>query len=138
MAGLLLDTSGLYALADRDDKWHAWPVAALEGHRGDRIVPFAGVTEGWYLLGTHPGAAAERGLIRAILEGGLLLDGVVLSDLERADQILQKNSDAKVGIVDATAVTIAERLGIQTVVIADRRYISIFRPKHCRAFDRLL
>jgi predicted nucleic acid-binding protein len=137
MAGLLLDTGGLYALADRDDKWHARTVAALEGHRGDRIVPITVLTKACYLLGAQLGVAAERRLIRTILEGELLLEGVILSDLERADQILRSYSDANVGLVDATEVAIAERLGIQTVVNIGRRHFSPFRPKHCRAFELL-
>ncbi|HSB70326.1 MAG TPA: PIN domain-containing protein [Candidatus Methylomirabilis sp.] len=137
MAGLLLDSGALYALADRDDKWHARTVAALEGHPGDRVVPVTVLTEACYLLNTHLGVAAERRLVRAILEGELLLEGVILSDLGRADQILQKYSDANIGLVDATVVAIAERLGIRTVATTDRRHFSLFRPKHCRAFELL-
>ena len=137
MAGLLLDTGALYALADRDDKWHAQMVAALEGRPGDRVVPVTVLTEACYLLGTHLGIAAERRLIRATLEGELLLEGVILSDLERADQVLEKYSDANIGLVDATVVAIAERLGIRRVVTTDRRHFSLFRPKHCRAFELL-
>jgi predicted nucleic acid-binding protein len=137
MAGLLLDTGALYALADRDDKWHARMVTALEGRPGERVVPVTVLTEACYLLGTHLGIAAERRLIRATLEGELLLEGVILSDLERADQVLQKYSDANIGLVDATVVAIAERLGIRIVVTTDRRHFSLFRPKHCRAFELL-
>lgn len=137
MAGLLLDTGALYALADRDDKWHARMVAVLEGRPGDRVVPVTVLAEACYLLGTHLGIAAERRLIRATLEGELLLEGVILSDLKRADQILEKYSDANVGLVDATVVAIAERLGIRLVVTTDRRHFSLFRPKHCCAFELL-
>ncbi len=137
MAGLLLDAGALYALADRDDKWHARMVAVLKDRPGDRVVPVTVLTEACYLLGTHLGIAAERRLIRATLEGELLLEGVILPDLERADQILQKYSDANIGLVDATAVAIAERLGIRVVVTTDRRHFSLFRPKHCRAFELL-
>lgn len=137
MPGLLLDSGALYALADRDDKWHARMVEALEGHPGDRVVPVTVLTEACYLLNTHLGIAAERRLIRAILGGELLLEGVILSDLGRADQVLQKYSDANIGLVDATVVAIAERLGIRTVATTDRRHFSLFRPKHCRAFELL-
>ncbi len=92
------------------------------------------------MIALHPkaqGIAAERRLIRATLEGELLLEGVTLLDLERADQILQKYSDANIGLVDATAVAIAERLGIHLVVTTDRRHFSLFRPKHCRTFELL-
>jgi predicted nucleic acid-binding protein len=51
MAGPLLDTGALYALADRDDKWHARMVTAL----GGRPLPVTVLTEACYLL-----ARAER------------------------------------------------------------------------------
>ena len=137
MAGLLLDTGALYALADRDDRWHARTVAVLEKRAGDRVVPITVLTEACYLLGAHLGVAAERRLIRATLDGELLLEGVILSDLERADQVLQKYSDANVGLVDATVVAIAERLGIRQVVTTDRKHFNLFRPRHCRAFELL-
>ena len=137
MAGLLLDTGALYALADRDDKWHTRTVGAMEGHPGDRVVPVTVLTEACYLLGTHLGIKAERRLIRATLDGELLLEGLILSDLERADQILEKYSDANIGLVDATVVAIAERLGVRIVVTTDRRHFSLFRPKHCPAFELL-
>jgi uncharacterized protein len=137
MAGVLLDTGALYALADRDDKWHARMVAALEGRPGDRIVPVTVLTEACYLLATSLGVAAERRLVRAILDGELLLEGVILPDLERADQVLQRYADANIGLVDATAVAIAERLGIRTVATTDRRHFTLFRPRHCRAFELL-
>jgi predicted nucleic acid-binding protein len=76
-------------------------------------------------------------LIRAALGEELLLEGVILSDLERPDQVLEKYSDANIGLVDATVVAIAERLGIRIVVTTDRRHFSLFRPKHCRAFGLL-
>ena len=51
MAGPLLDIGALYALADRDDKWHARMVTAL----GGRPLPVTVLTEACYLL-----ARAER------------------------------------------------------------------------------
>jgi hypothetical protein len=76
-------------------------------------------------------------LIRAALGEELLLEGVILSDLERADQVLEKYSDANIGLIDATVVAIAERLGIRIVVTTDRRHFSLFRPEHRRAFGLL-
>ncbi len=75
--------------------------------------------------------------VTMLTEACYLLEGVTLSDLERTEQLLQKYSDANVGLVDASAVAIAERLGFRVVVTTDRRHFGLFRPKHCRAFELL-
>ena len=56
MAGMLRDTSALYAIADRDDKWHGAMVEAVEA------------------------CVAERQLLRALIDGDLLLEGLDLRD----------------------------------------------------------
>ena len=135
MPGILVDSSGLYAIADRDDKWHHAMVAAVEERRGDRIVPVSVLTEACYLIGSHLGAAAERHVIRATIRGELFLEGLSLQDLERAEGVLQKYADASIGFVDASIVAVAERLKIRTIATTDRRHFTLLRPKHCRAFE---
>jgi uncharacterized protein len=137
MPGLLLDTSALYAIADRDDKWHRAMVTAIKGRTGERVVPVSVLIEACYLIGSYLGPAAERHLIRATIRGEFLLEGLSLGDLERAEAILQKYADANIGFVDASVVAVAERLKIQTVVTTDRRHFRMFRPKHCRTFELL-
>jgi predicted nucleic acid-binding protein len=137
MPGILLDTSALYAIADRDDRWHKATVKAIEGLRGDRIVPVSVLAEACYLIGAHLGPAAERHLIRATIRGEFLLEGLSLLDLEGADAVLLKYADANVGFVDASIVAVAERLKIRTIVTTDRRHFRLFRPKHCGMFELL-
>ncbi len=137
MPGILVDSSGLYAIADRDDKWHQAMVGAIEGRRGDRIVPVSVLTEACYLIGSHLGPAAERHLIRATIRGEFLLEGLSVQDLERAEGVLQKYADANIGFVDASVIAVAERLKIRTIATTDRRHFTLFRPKHCRAFELL-
>ncbi len=137
MAGILLDTGALYAIADRDDKWHKAMVREIQGRREDRIVPVSVLTEACYLIGTHLGPVAERHLIRATIRGEFLLEELSLRDLERADAVLQKYADANIGFVDASVVAIAERLKIRTIVTTDQRHFRLFRPKHCPSFELL-
>ena len=137
MAGILLDTGALYAIADRDDRWHKAMVRAVETRLVDRIIPVSVLTEACYLIGTHLGPVAERRLIRATIDGELLLEGLSLRDLDRVEDVLKKYADANIGFVDATIVAIAERLKVRTVVTTDRHHFRLFRPRHCRAFDLL-
>jgi predicted nucleic acid-binding protein len=135
MAGMLLDTSALYAIADRDDKWHRAMVKAVEACVTERIVPVSVLAETCYLLGRYLGPVAERQLLRALIDGELLLEGLDLRDLERADAVLEKYADANIGFVDASIVAVAERLNVGTIATTDRRHFGVIRPKHCRVFD---
>lgn len=137
MAGILLDTSALYAIADRDDKWHKAMVDAVGGRAGDRIVPVSVLVEACYLVSTYLGVAAERRLVRAVIGGDFLLEGLNLRDLERAEAVLQKYADANIGFVDASIVAVAERLKIRMIATTDRRHFRLFRPKHCSTFELL-
>jgi len=135
MPGLILDTSALYAIADRDDKWHRAMRDAVEGCGGQRVVPVSVLVEACYLLGTYLGPAAERKLLRALIGEEFELEGLDLRDLERSEAVLEKYADANVGFVDASIVAVAERLNVRTVATTDRRHFRIFRPKHCRTFE---
>ena len=134
MTGTLLDSSALYALADQHDKWHKAMASAVETQAGERIVPVSVLTEAVYMIGTHLGPAAERRLIRAIIAGEFLLEGLDMPDLARVEALLAKHVDADIGLVDATVVALAERLKITTIATTDHRHFRLVRPRHCHAF----
>ncbi len=43
--------------------------------------------------------------------------------------------DLPLGMVDASIVAAAERLGARTIATLDRRYFSVVRPVHILCFD---
>lgn len=137
MIGVLLDSSAVYALADQDDKWHEPMASAVESQSGERVVPVTVLTEACYMLATRLGPRAERRLLRAIMHGEFLLEGLGVPDIARVDQVLQKYADANIGFVDASIVAIAERLRLPTILTTDQRHFRLFRPRHCRTFTIL-
>jgi uncharacterized protein len=134
MIGTLLDSSALYALADQHDKWHKAMARAVETQPGERIVPVTVLTEASYMIGTHLGPAAERRLIRAVIAGEFLLEGLGMHDLGRVGALLAKYVDADIGLVDATVVALAERLKITTIATTDHHHLRLIRPRHFTAF----
>jgi len=50
---------------------------------------------------------------------------------------LKQYADANIGLVDASLVAVAERLGINTIITTDRRHFSLIKPAHCSAFTLL-
>lgn len=137
MPPILVDTGPLYAMADRDDDWHARVVRFLKGSRDELIVPVAVLPEAAYLLAAHLGPEAERKLIRSLANGEMALETLTLEDLRRVLELLDRYAAARIGFVDAAVVATAERLKIRRILTTDRRDFAVIRPRHCRGFELL-
>lgn len=137
MASVIVDTGPLYALADRDDAWHHRTVRFVETTQDELIVPASVLPEAAYLLLAHLGPAAERQLLQSVLSGEFSVEELTHDDYRRALDILRRYESARLGLVDATVMAVAERLKISRVLTTDRRDFSIVRPRHCKAFELL-
>jgi predicted nucleic acid-binding protein len=137
MPPILVDTGPLYAMADRDDDWHARVVGFLGRSRDELIVPVAVLPEAAYLLAAHLGPAAERKLVQSFVNGEMGLAELTLPDLRRTLELLDRYAAARIGFVDATVIATAERLKISRILTTDRRDFSLIRPRHCKAFELL-
>ena len=137
MAGVLVDTGILYALADIDDAWHESVKEFLQTITETLVVPVTVLPEVCYLLNTHLGQESERKLIASIIHGELRIEGLTNDDFRRSFQFLETYSDMNIGFVDASLVAMAERLKIHRLLTTDRKHFSIIRPRHCPAFELL-
>jgi|GEM_PF-2139836 len=71
----------------------------------------------------------------SLTNGEFIIEPCLPSDLSRSLTILERYADANLGLVDASIMAIAERLGITKILTCDRRHFSLFRPKHCTGFE---
>ena len=108
---VIVDTGALYALADRDDRWHRRIATFLESESADLVVPITVLPEACYLLQTHLGPEVEQRLVASCASGELAVEPVTMEDLRRAVQFLEIYADARVGFVDTSVAAVAERLG---------------------------
>lgn len=137
MPAILVDTGPLYAMADRDDDWHARVVGFLKRSRDDLVIPVAVLPEAAYLLAVHLGPEAEQKLVRTLVNGEMAVEELTMQDLRRVLELLVRYAPARIGFVDATVVATAERLRISRILTTDRRDFSLIRPRHCTAFELL-
>ena len=135
MAAILVDTSALYTIANRDDAHHEQLVERLRSDAPAMVVPQSVLPEICYLIGSRRGPGAEADFVAGLLGAGWRLEPVTSGDVERAVELMRMYADAAIGFVDASVVAIAERLGIRQVWTLDRRDFSLIRPKHVGAFD---
>jgi uncharacterized protein len=129
---LLLDTGVIYALADRDDRWHQRCIDYLKTARELLLVPVTVVPEAAYLIHDRLGSAAERRFVRSIADRELTIESLRDADWKRVGELLDDYD--RIGVVDASVVAIAERLKLDTIATTDRRDFSVIRPLHRASF----
>ena len=128
---ILVDTGVLIAAIDVSDADHADAAAVLELYAGQLFVPSTVVAETSWQLENNISVAAEAGFLDAIIVGEL----EVIDLLVRAVALIRQYADLGLGLVDASVVAIAERLGITTIATLDRRDFAVVRPLHVTAFE---
>ena len=132
---ILVDTGVLIAAIDVSDADHADAAAVLELYAGQLFVPSTVVAETSWQLENNISVAAEAGFLDAIIVGELEVIDLLADDYVRAVALIRQYADLGLGLVDASVVAIAERLGITTIATLDRRDFAVVRPLHVTAFE---
>ena len=123
---VIADTGGVLVLLDRKHPKHQ---AAIESLDERLVVPSLILPELDYLSQRLPNGAM-RSFMNSLLTREFEYYELDLLDLQRADEITNQYADANVGLVDATVVAVAERLGIRRILTIDQRHFSLFKPKN--------
>ncbi len=132
---VIVDTSVLYALVDAADAAHARARDALEREAEAIVVPQVTLPEVGYLIGSRLGSRAEADFARHLAASDWRLEPLTDADLGRTVELLDRYADARLGIVDASIVAIAERLGVRRIHTLDHRHFGSIRPAHLEAFE---
>ncbi len=129
---LLVDTGVLYALADRDDAWHARSVELVRRSRERLLAPVTVLPEVAYLIQARLGARAEERFVRSIAARELAVESLSDADWRRCGDLVGEYEG--IGLVEASVIAIAERLRVDAIATTDRRHFASVRPKHRDAF----
>jgi predicted nucleic acid-binding protein len=134
---IIVDTGVLYAAADRDDADHAISSRVLLDHLGALAVPVPVVVESSWLIESRLGPAAEAAFLRSVASGELTRLDLTTEDWTRTAELVDRYADLGLGLVDASVVAIAERLGVEELATLNQRDFRVVRPRHCPAFHIL-
>lgn len=128
---LLIDTSYLVALHNKDDKYHR--VARLFSlslsANNQFLLPMVVLTEAAYLVKRETGQHGLERFLRSVRTAGFVLEPVVMENLSRVGEILTQYHDNHFDFVDCCLMAAAERLNVRQICTFDRRDFSVFRPK---------
>ena len=134
---LILDTGPLYAALDRRDRDHVRCRRLIEETDEALVIPSPVLPEVDYLASERLGPAPMIALVRDIEVGAYRVEDLSPGDYARAREIMDRYSDADIGFVDASVLSVVERLGEPKLATLDRRHFSIIRPRHVDAIEIL-
>lgn len=124
---LILDTSGLLAALDSDQRFHAAAKEALSEHGGPlALSPFV-LAEMDYLLETRVGRNAELALLQEVGRGAYRLEPFSAQDVIEAAEVIARYADLDLGLADASNVVLANRYGTLDVLTLDERHFRVLR-----------
>jgi predicted nucleic acid-binding protein len=120
---MTLDTSGLLAVMDTQDRHHIVCASAFDSDRGPYLLSTAVLAEIAWLLEArfHPDVAQR--LLTEIRRGTLVLSWES-QDIRRIQGLTQKYQDLSLGLADAAVIACAERNGGR-VLTTDWRHFSV-------------
>lgn len=134
---LVLDTGPILALLDASDPDHQACVAMVDQVAEDLVVPTPVLVEVDYWTMKLLGGETWAVFVDDIVRGAYRLEQVVEADLQRAAELEREYAGLDLGLVDASVISVCERLDEPKVATLDRRDFSLVRPRHVDALHLL-
>lgn len=134
---VLADTGVLYGAADRDDPRHDDCAGVLDDHTDELLVPVPVIVETAWLIEARLGPTHEATFLQSVTSGELERVDLTDADWARTLELVETYADLPLGLVDATVIAVAERLGITQIATLDHRHFRVVRPRHTDGFELL-
>jgi uncharacterized protein len=134
---IVLDTSGLLAALDPDQRHHERASRVLQADPGPFLLsPFI-LAELDYLLLTRVGARAERALLDEVAGGAYDLVPFDAGQVAEAVAVIGRYEALRVGLADASVAVVAGMARTTRLLTLDERHFRAMRPLWGEAFDLL-
>jgi uncharacterized protein len=131
---IVIDTSGLLAALDPDQRHHEPASRALRSDPGPFLLsPFI-LAELDYLLLTRVGARAERALLDEVAGGAYDLAPFDAGDVAEAVAVIGRHEDLRIGLADASVAVVAASARTTRLLTLDERHFRPMRPLWGEAF----
>jgi uncharacterized protein len=125
---IVADTSGLLALYNRAEPFHARVSSVVAASEQPLVVsPFV-IAELDYLITTRIGPAIAVAVAREIAGGAYEVAGIDETDLASCADIMERYIDHPIGVTDASIVVLSRRYRTRRLLTLDHRHFSVVRP----------
>jgi hypothetical protein len=132
---LICDTGPLLAALDAADPDHDRCASLLTDADEDLVVPTLVLAELDYWCSRRLPSEAWLIFLDDLLAGVYRVEPPNGVDLARCRELQDRYADLALGIVDASVVALAERLGESKVATLDQRHFRAVRPAHLDALE---
>src|SRR2546423_856673 len=116
---ILADTSFLYAIYDKSDKYHLRTREVINTAQIEIILPDVVLGEAFYLLKDRIGIQAVVRCLDGLLAARIPLEPITPVDLLRIRDITTIYADAQLDFVDCCIMALSERLNITKILTFD-------------------
>lgn len=130
-----IDTGVLLGAVDTDDRHHERCVQVVSQHVGQLLAPALVVAETAWMIEATLGPEAEAHFVDSVAHGEIEVIDLGTDDYGRCADLIRTYADLGLGLVDASVVVVAERLGLTTVATLNHRDFRVVRPRHVAAFE---
>jgi predicted nucleic acid-binding protein len=134
MKNTLIDASPLIALFNGDDKYHLKIMDLLKAYKGILTTSWPVITEVCYMLNYNSNVQID--FLKWIERGGIKIEDIRESDIERMIELSKKYSDIPMDLADASLIIISERLNLKDIITIDSDYY-IYRIKNKEMLNNL-
>ncbi len=132
---IVVDTGGMIALLDADDKHHEAVLEIFETDGDEWVLPWAILPEVDYLAASRLGERVARAFAEDLCAGVFRVEGLGPRDLTAAWVLMKRYPKLPLGLVDAVVMVQAERLKARAIVTLDLRH---FRAAKLQGNPKLL
>lgn len=133
---IIVDTGVIFGAADVDDPRHQDCADFLNSLVSTPLgVTVPVIVESSWLIESRLGPAAEAHFLQSLTLGEIERLDMADVDWSRVAELVESYADLGLGIVDASVVAVAERLGVTQIATLDHRHFTVIRPSHIPAFE---
>jgi predicted nucleic acid-binding protein len=132
---LICDTGPVLAALDENDPDHAACAALLVEADEDLVVPTLVMAEIDYWCHERLTGDVWLAFLDDVVAGVYRIEHPSAADFVRCQELQRQYFDLRLGVVDASVMSLAERLGEPKVATLDHRHFSVIRPRHVRVLD---
>ena len=132
---LICDTGPLLAALDAADPDHGPCAQLLTDAAEDLVVPVLVLAELDYWCGERLPPTAWLTFLEDVLAGVYRIEPPTIGDLARCRELQHRYRDLRLGVVDASVVALAERLGEPKIATLDQRHFRAVRPAHVEGLE---
>ena len=120
MKNTLIDAGPLIALFNKNDKYHEIIKKFIKAYDGILTTSWPVITEVCHMLDFNINVQID--FLKWIELGGLRIEDIESTELNRIIQLSEKYSDIPMNLADASLVIISERLRIKEIITIDSDY----------------